>query len=147
MPIEIFPHKLYKDIIDVNLVGTINVCSTFINLMDKNVHSPIINISSIAAHIPNLNTIYTASKYGVEGFTSSLSKELSNTKIRVNAICPGLIETDMTRNTIPDDSLWDKYSQLQPIGIKLKPEHVADLVELLFDPRSSCIGGQSIQIG
>lgn len=147
MPIQNFEYENYKAVIDTNLIGSINTCSIFINLMDKNIHTPIINISSIAAHVINRETVYTASKAGLEGFTSSLAKELSGTKIRPNAICPGMIETDMTRITSKDKNLWNTLVQNQPMGIQLTPQHVADVVELLFNPKSSCIGGQSIQIG
>lgn len=147
LPIKIFPYENYKKVIDINLLGTINTCSTFIKLMNKDIHTPIINISSIAAHIPNQNTAYTASKFAVEGFTAALAKDLSGTKIRPNAICPGMIETDMTRATFQNKLGMDYYTQSQPVGIALDTSHVADIVELLFDPRSNCIGGQSIQIG
>ncbi len=147
LPMSIFKYENYKKVIDVNLIGTINSCSLFIKLMDKDVHIFIINISSIAAHVTNSSTAYTASKFGVEGFTSSLAKELSNTKIRPNAICPGMIETDMTRPTFNGDIRLESFIKSQPVGIRLTKEHVSDVVELLFDPKSNCIGGQAIQIG
>ena len=124
-----------------------NTCSLFIKLMDKNLHTPIINIGSSVAHVRNNATAYTASKFAVEGFTSSLAKELSDTKIRPNVICPGMIETRMTSATFKDTNKIQSYINSQPIGIPLSVDHVADVVELLFDPKSNCIGGQAIQIG
>lgn len=146
-PMNYFRYEDYKKVIDVNLIGSINTCSIFLNLMDKEKHTPIINISSIASTITNSATVYTASKSGLNGFTSALAKELGKTKIRPNTICPGMIETDMTKITSLDKRAWQSYVDSQPIGIQLTKEHVADVVELLFDERSSCIGGQSIQIG
>lgn len=146
-PISDFKYEDYKKIIETNLIGSINTCSIFLDLMDKNKHTPIINISSIASFVTNDATIYTASKAGLNGFTSSLAKELKNTKIRPNCICPGMIETDMTRLTALDKNKWKMLVESQPIGIQLTPQNVADIVEILFDEKTSCIGGQSIQIG
>lgn len=147
LPISLFPYDNYKKVIDVNLIGIMNTCSLFIKLMDKNLHTPIINIGSAVAHVRNNATAYTASKFAVEGFTSSLAKELSDTKIRPNVICPGMIETSMTSVTFKDTNKIQSYINSQPIGIPLSVDHVADVVELLFDPKSNCIGGQAIQIG
>lgn len=146
-PINYFKHEDYKKVIETNLIGSINTCSIFLNLMDKNKHTPIINISSTASFVTNDATIYTASKTGLNGFTSSLARELNKTKIRPNAICPGMIETDMTKLTALDKKAWESHVASQPIGMQLTVGHVADIVELLFDERSSCIGGQAIQIG
>lgn len=146
-PMNYFKYEDYKKVIETNLIGVINTCSIFIKLMDRKIHTPIINISSGSSLVANDATVYTASKAGVNGFTSSLAKELSNTKIRPNTICPGMIKTDMTALKSMDKKAWEIYVQSQPIGIQLTPDHVADIVELLFDERSSCIGGQSLQIG
>lgn len=149
LPFLFFPYNNYKKIIDVNLIGAMNMCSVFLKLMDKEVHTPIVNISSIAAHYPNHSTAYTASKMGLEGFTKSLAKDLSHTKIRPNCICPGFIKTDMTKANLvfSDSNTLKEYVSSQPIGIPLTVEHVADVVELLFNEKSNCVGGQSIQIG
>jgi len=146
-PFSLLPYERYNEVISVNLIGTINTCSVFLKLMDKDVHTPIINMSSIAAHIPNSNTAYTASKSGVEGFTSSLAKDLSKTKIRPNAICPSVVDTDMAKVVFKNNPNLEHYLSAQPIGIQVAPSDIADIVELLFDPKSNCIGGQSIQIG
>jgi 3-oxoacyl-[acyl-carrier protein] reductase len=147
LPISSQPYEKYEKVIGINLIGTMNTCSVFLDLMDKNTHTPIINMSSIAAHVPNSNTSYTASKFGIEGFTSSLAKELYKTKIRPNAICPGLVNTDMSRVVFATNPHLQYYIATQPIGIEVTPSDIADIVELLFDPKSNCIGGQSIQIG
>lgn len=146
-PFALQPYERYERVIAVNLLGTINMCSVFLKLMNKEVHTPIINMSSIAVHIPNSNTAYTASKSGVEGFTSALAKDLNKTKIRPNAICPGVIKTDMTHGIWENNPNLRQYIESQPIGIQVTSSDIADIVELLFDPKSNCIGGQSIQIG
>lgn len=149
LPFLFFPHSNYKKIIDVNLLGAMNTTSVFLKLMDKEKHSPIVNISSVLAHYPNHSTAYTASKAGLEGFTRSLAKDLSHTKIRPNCVCPGLIKTDMTKANMmfSDANVLKEYMSFQAIGMPLTVDHVADVVELLFDEKSNCIGGQSIQIG
>ena len=147
LPFSILTRDKYFDIININLLGTMNTCSVFLKLMDKQVHTPIINVSSIAAHSANEATAYTASKYGVEGFTSSLARDLRNTMIRPNSICPGVIDTDMYSAVFRDAPILQSYIDMQPIGIQLTVEDVADVVELLFDSRSNKIGGQAIRLG
>lgn len=147
MPIEYFKYEYYKKVIDTNLIGAMNTCSIFIKLMDKKTYTPIINISSLASSTINDATAYTASKAGLDGFTAALAKELRATKIRPNSICPGIINTDMNILKANDKKLWQALVNAQPIGIQLTTQHVADVVELLFDEKSSCIGGQSIKIG
>ncbi|KAI7905057.1 carbonyl reductase family member 4 [Cokeromyces recurvatus] len=92
--------------INTNLLGTIRVTKQVVKSMLKNKKSGnggcIINISSSVGLHGNVGqTVYSASKAGLIGFTKSLAKELGPSQIRVNAIAPGFIETDMTRH-IPD---------------------------------------------
>ncbi|OMJ28352.1 Carbonyl reductase family member 4 [Smittium culicis] len=89
-----------EQILSVNLYGTINMCKQFTKTFFLRQKSgSIINISSIVGQHGNAGqTIYSASKAGVIGFSKSLAKELAPINVRVNTICPGYIETKMTGN-------------------------------------------------
>ena len=84
-------------IIRTNLLGTIYGCKAFSRPMFKRKHGCIINLSSVLATQGNTgDMVYAASKAGILGLTKSLAVELGRSNVRVNAICPGYIETDMT---------------------------------------------------
>ncbi|KAI8891107.1 3-oxoacyl-reductase [Backusella circina FSU 941] len=93
-----------EDVINTNLLGTMRVSQLVSKTMlRKRKGGCIINISSVVGLQGNAGqTAYAASKAGVVGFTKSLAKELGPSKIRVNAIAPGFIETDMTADIMDD---------------------------------------------
>ena len=84
---------------------------------------------------------YPASKFAVNGLTKSLARELAPSNIRVNAVAPGFIETDMTKD-LPQDEL----KQLVPMKRFGKPEEVASLVGFLCSDEASYITGEVISI-
>ncbi|PVV04808.1 hypothetical protein BB560_000682 [Smittium megazygosporum] len=89
---------IYKTI-NSNLIGTINTCKAFTKLFLSQKHGSIVNISSIVGQHGNIGqTVYSASKAGVIAFSKSLAKEIGPKNIRVNVICPGYINTNMTKS-------------------------------------------------
>ena len=87
----------WQKVIDVNLTGVYNVTKNALPLIED--HGRIISISSIAGLCGNFGQCnYSASKAGIIGFTKSLAKELGKRKITVNAVAPGFIETDLTKD-------------------------------------------------
>jgi 3-oxoacyl-[acyl-carrier protein] reductase len=139
-----FEDKAYN-VINTNLNGVFNSCQAFLPNMNPGIHTSIINISSMAAHIANEATMYAASKAGVESFTKGFAKQLSNTKIRANCIAPGPIMTDLTRkHLISGDQSTVK---MQIIERLFELDDVANLVELLMDPRSDSLTGQVLHVG
>ena len=107
----------------------------------------IVNFSSTAGK--NISTVggahYTAAKAGVLGFTRHLAQEVAQHNITVNAVCPGLIDTEMVRNTI-DEARVKTYEQSFPISRLGKPEEVADLVAFLCSDKAAYITGASLDI-
>ena len=135
----------FKQVIDVNLIGTYNMTKNVINSMMKSRTGRIINISSVVGISGNAGqTNYAASKAGIIGFTKSLAKEVSSRNILVNAVAPGFIETDMT------DVLKDEVKQEIEKSIPLKRmgtvEDVANVVKFLVSEESSYITGQVINV-
>ena len=107
----------------------------------------IVNFSSTAGK--NISTVggahYTAAKAGILGFTRHLAKEVAADGITVNAVCPGLIDTEMVRSTIDDDRT-QAYAESFPIPRLGRPEEVAHLVAFLAGERAAYITGASLDI-
>ena len=130
---------------DYNIFSTLTVCPNYRVHYISNRSGNIINISSISGIIGLAGQAnYAAAKAGIIGLTKSLSKEMAHFKILVNAVAPGLIETEMIK-TIPEKNLKELIN-----GIPLKrlgtPEEVAEVVLFLASPASSYITGQVIVV-
>ncbi len=137
--------EMWDDVINVNLRGTFLVCRAFVESMRKSKWGRIINISSISGQIGNAGQAnYSASKAGVIGFTRTVSKELANRNITVNAICPGFIETDMTAVLSPvvAQAIKDRI----PMARMGQPEDIANAVLFFASPDSSFVTGQILTV-
>ncbi len=133
----------FDSVININLKGTFNCTKIVSKLMMKQRYGRIVNISSVIGVRGNAGqTNYAASKAGIIGLTKSVAKELAARNITVNAIAPGMIETDMT------DVLSDKVKEamLSTIPAKRagKPEDIANAVAFLASKEASYITGQTI---
>lgn len=135
----------FEQVIDTNLVGTFNVTKNVINYMMKARKGNIVNMSSVVGISGNSGqTNYSASKAGIIGFTKSLAKEVASRNIRVNAVAPGFIKTDMT-DSLKDD-IKDEISKNIPLKRMGTAEDVANVVRFLVSEDSSYITGQVIQV-
>ena len=90
-------------------------------------------------------SVYVASKAGVEAFSRTFAREMSPFRVRVNCIAPGPIDTDLTAGL--DEKQIEAVVQRQIIQKKFQPENVAELVELLLDDRTNSITGQVLNVG
>ncbi|MEJ9281703.1 SDR family NAD(P)-dependent oxidoreductase [Ureibacillus thermosphaericus] len=114
-------------------------------LMMKQKHGSIINVSSIIGRFGNTGqTVYGASKAAVIGATFSAAKELAPYNIRVNAVAPGFIETNMTEQ-LPEDKFKQRMSEIK-MGRIGKPEEVANVILFLASDLSSYVTGQVIGV-
>lgn len=135
----------FKQVIDVNLVGTFNMTKNVISYMMKARQGRIINISSVVGISGNAGqTNYSASKAGIIGFTKSLAKEVGSRNILVNAVAPGFIETSMTE--VLKDEVKEEIAKNIPLKRMGTPEDVANVVKFLASNESSYITGQVIQV-
>jgi len=140
------PQSVAQRIINTNLLGTIYCCQLLAPLMIRNKQGSIINFSSIAVALSlKGESIYAASKAGVEGFTRSFAREMSDFNLKVNCISPGPIDTSLLKG-ITAKQIKTIVSQ-QVIQKQFKPDAVADLVELLIDSRSDSLSGQVLHVG
>lgn len=132
----------------VNLRGVWNCMKYELQQMRKQGNGTIVNNSSIGGLIglPG-RAIYHAGKHGVIGLTRSSALEYATQGIRINAICPGTIETPMVMDMIAKDpDVMDTILAMQPIGRLGKAEEVADVVLWLSGPGSTFVIGQAIAV-
>jgi len=134
----------WQKVIDVNLTGVFNCSRLALPLLIPN-QGKIISISSIVGERGNFGqTNYAAAKAGILGFTKSLAKELGRFGVRVNAICPGLIETRMMEGM--PEQIKEMVKRLTSLGRFGKPEEVANVTTFLASDESSFITGAIINI-
>lgn len=135
----------WENVLDVDLNSLFYTSHCFIPCMINNGWGRIINLSSILGYTGVYGGAnYAAAKAGVVGFTKSLALELGSKGITVNAIAPGLIETDLLIR-MPDkyrDKLRDKVPS-KKFGV---PNDIANLVEFLISDKASYINGQTIHV-
>lgn len=135
----------WEKVIDVNLNGTFNCCKAVIPHMISKRSGNIVNITSISG-LKGIagQTNYSATKAAIVGFTKSLAQEVGKLGINVNAVAPGFIETDMTKDF--KDEMRKKYLDSIPLGRFGEAEDVANLVTFLSSDYCKYILGQVIAI-
>lgn len=141
-------HKLteekWDEVIRVNLKGPFNMGQACAKVMMENKYGKIVNLSSIA-WLGNVGqTNYSASKAGVVGLTRTWALELARYQINVNAIAPGLIDTQMTQ-AIPAE-VKEKFIARIPMRRIGKPEDIAAIICFLASDEANYVTGQCIQI-
>ncbi|SAL96112.1 hypothetical protein [Absidia glauca] len=143
--IQMKEHDL-EDTINTNLLGTMYVTQQVAKAMvRKRKGGCIINISSVIGLSGNVGQCaYSASKAGIIGFTKSLAKELGPLQIRVNAIAPGFIETDMTADLLTQTDKKESLLASIPLRRFGQPQDIAEAA--LFIEKSTYLHGQVLQI-
>ncbi|WEL18709.1 MULTISPECIES: glucose 1-dehydrogenase [unclassified Halorhabdus] len=139
------PLENWEQVIDVNLKGVFLGMQAEIDAMLEDGGGAIVNMSSIAGQVgfPNL-TPYVASKHGVIGLTKTAAVEYSEAGVRVNAICPGVIETPMVEAT--DQEMIEQTIAATPIGRLGEPPEIGDAAVWLCSEEASFVTGESLVI-
>jgi 3-oxoacyl-[acyl-carrier protein] reductase len=137
----------WRDTIETNLTAAFLLMQEVVPLMKDRSYGRIINVSSLAGR--SVSTLggahYTASKAGLLGLTRAAAKELGRYGITVNAVCPGLFDTELTRANATPERLRT-LMQTFPVPRLGSPEEVADLVCFLASSAAGYINGASIDI-
>ena len=149
-----YEYEDFDRIMKVNVYGTFNVTQFVLRHMVEQQKGKIVNIASTAGKWASLNqSAYNTSKHAVVGMTRCVALETAATGITVNAICPGVVETDMVTETasghakilnVPVDNALDFIKARIPMGRWLAPEEIAHLAVYLASSESDGMTGQSI---
>ena len=135
----------FDAVIETNLRSCWLCCKTAARAMMRKRTGSIINITSVVGIAGNGGqTNYAASKAGIIGLTKSLAKEVAARGIRVNAVAPGFVETDMTADLAAD--IKEKAIEAIPLGRMGAPEDIANAVAFLASDEAAYITGQTMVV-
>ena len=144
-PILDCAEKDFDEMINTNLKGVFNTLKPLLPSMIEQKHGNIVVVSSVWGMLgASCESLYSASKAGQIGFVKSLAKELGPSNIKVNCVCPGLIETDMNSSlTETDKAEIINETPLSRVGT---PKDVANAIYFLCSENASFITGQTLTI-
>ncbi|MFP4598505.1 MAG: SDR family oxidoreductase [Persicimonas sp.] len=138
----------WRRTIGINLDGVFYCMSKELEFMTAAAKGSIVNMSSVAglSGFPMLPA-YVASKHGVVGLTKAAALEYAETGIRINAICPGVIDTPMVERTTQNDpEIERQYVAMEPVGRMGTPQEIADAVVWLCSEKASFVTGSAIPV-
>lgn len=139
--------ELWASVIGVNLTGCFMVSRAFLPQMLERGSGTFVNIASMAGLIAHAGGLaYTVSKHGVIGLTRQVSADYGQKGIRANAICPGAIETDLTRDFFQKSAEVLSIAESVPAGRQGLPEEIAELAVYLGSDASSFVHGAAMVI-
>lgn len=137
----------YRKVFDLNVWGVLASMKHEIPALLKSGGGAIVNTSSVAGHIGmGTVSVYAASKHAVEGLTKSAALEYARQGIRVNAIAPAAIETEMFERFADSPEKRQYMANLHPVGHSGRPEDIARGVLYLLDPANTFLTGTSLAV-
>jgi 3-oxoacyl-[acyl-carrier protein] reductase len=140
------PPATAEAIVKTNLLGTIYTCQQFVPHMIRAKAGRVINFSTIAVPLAlEGESVYVASKAGVEAFTRTFAREVAGFGITVNCIAPGPIDTDLIKG-VPDVKI-QRIVDRQVIKRKFSPAEVCALADMLMSESASTLTGQVFHLG
>jgi len=146
-PLDQATEAEYRRIFDINVWGVLNSMRHEIPAMLKNGGGAIVNTSSVAGHVglPQVS-VYIASKHAVEGLTKSVALEVAKQNIRINAIAPGVIGTEMFDRFAHEDKVRDQIISITPVGRIGASEEIAAAVLYLASDNAKFTTGSSLVV-
>ncbi len=144
--IEEISQETIDSMFHVNLISPLILIQKTVPFMKKQHYGRIINISSIwGVRSKEFRTLYSATKFGLNGITKALSRELGEYNILVNSVCPGFVNTELTNKNI-SFSEQEEIKKNIPLKRFAEPSEIANLVEFLISDRNTYVTGQTIVI-
>ena len=144
-PITAYTEELYDKVMDLNVKGVVNTVRAVVDDMIRRGSGVILNTSSMVSfHGQTAGFAYPASKFAVNGITVSLARELGPKGIRVNAVAPGIIETDMMK-AVPKEIIEPMIAQI-PLRRLGQPRDIANAFVFLASEEASYITGVVLRV-
>jgi NAD(P)-dependent dehydrogenase (short-subunit alcohol dehydrogenase family) len=150
------PDDVWDDTVETNLTGAYNCCKVFLPVMMRAQWGRVINIASTAAKVGFSHaTAYTASKHGLLGLTRSLALETARLGVTVNAICPGYIDDERTRDNAKVmaektgksvNDILKLFAASAPQNRLIAPDEVASLALLMASEKLGAMTGQAVNV-
>jgi NAD(P)-dependent dehydrogenase (short-subunit alcohol dehydrogenase family) len=144
----VYEEDAWRHVIDVNLTGTWLAMRAELDPMARQGSGAIVNIASVAGlRASHGMPAYTASKHGVVGLTKAAAMEYANTEIRINAVCPGIVDTPMLGRMIEDRArLHERLIARIPYGRPARPEEIAEAAVWLASDGASYVTGHAMPV-
>lgn len=144
-PINWVSAETFRRVMDVNVTGMFLCCKAVLSGMLQQQKGTIVNVSSMWGRVgSSCEVAYSTSKAAVIGMTKALAKELGPSGIRVNAVAPGVIQTDMVKNVAPE--IMEELRQETPLEQLGKPEQVADAIWYLASEQANFVTGTLLDV-
>lgn len=148
-PAELIETAEWRRVMDVNLLGPFLLCREFGKVMLAQGEGSIVNISSVAGLLSiGDRAAYNASKHGLIGLTRTLASEWGYRGVRVNAVCPGWVKTEMDEKDMGSGAYTDADIENRvPMGRFARPDDIAQAVAFLADPaQSAFVNGHTLSV-
>ncbi|MFZ4411530.1 MAG: SDR family NAD(P)-dependent oxidoreductase [Bacteroidales bacterium] len=141
---EFIDNKLFDEMLQVNLKAPLQIVQGLSSQMKQNYYGRIVNISSIWSQISKEGRLaYSSSKAGINGMTRALALELAPYNVLVNAVAPGYVNTDLTKQNNSIEQITSIAANI-PMLRMAEPEEIAELVYFLCSDKNTYITGQVI---